>query len=63
MAAARAAGVKPTATATEKPKSSGIMKPLPVSPALRKFVGAPEISRPQATKKIWDHIKANQLQV
>ncbi|XP_020243471.1 upstream activation factor subunit spp27-like [Asparagus officinalis] len=38
------------------------MKPLPVSPALKKFVGAPEVSRPEAVKKIWDHIKSNNLQ-
>ena len=39
------------------------MKPRPISPALQEFVGAPEISRTQALKVIWAHIKANNLQV
>ncbi|KAJ0964407.1 hypothetical protein J5N97_029567 [Dioscorea zingiberensis] len=56
MAAARAG-------ATDgKRKIVGILKPLPVSPAMRNFVGAPEISRAEAVKKIWEHIKLHQLQ-
>lgn len=38
------------------------MKPRPISPALQELVGAPEISRTQALKVIWAHIKANNLQ-
>lgn len=66
MAAAKAgakSAAKATASLAAKPKNTALMKPLPVSPALQKFVGAPEISRPEALKKTWDHIKANQLQV
>lgn len=46
---------------TRKPR--GIMKPRPISPVLQELVGAPEISRTQALKVIWAHIKANNLQV
>lgn len=48
---------------TGKLKTSGILKPLPVSKAMKDFVGASEISRSEVVKRIWDHIKANQLQV
>ncbi len=37
-------------------------KPLKTTPELEAVVGASEISRPQATKKVWDYIKANGLQ-
>ncbi|KAF5751160.1 upstream activation factor subunit UAF30-like [Tripterygium wilfordii] len=40
----------------------GIMKPRPVSPEMQSLVGAPEISRTQALKRIWAHIKENNLQ-
>ncbi|XP_021714406.1 upstream activation factor subunit UAF30-like [Chenopodium quinoa] len=49
-----------TPSTTRKPR--GIMKPRPITPALQEFVGAPEISRTQALKVIWAHIKANNLQ-
>ncbi|XP_057544781.1 upstream activation factor subunit UAF30-like [Amaranthus tricolor] len=49
-----------SSSTTRKPR--GIMKPRPISPALQEFVGAPEISRTQALKVIWAHIKANNLQ-
>ncbi|KAJ6834640.1 upstream activation factor subunit spp27 [Iris pallida] len=45
----------------EKP-TSGFMKPLPVSPAMKDFVGSPEISRGLVIKKIWEHIKLHNLQ-
>ncbi|KAG6510280.1 hypothetical protein ZIOFF_028289 [Zingiber officinale] len=47
---------------TGKLKTSGILKPLPVTQAMKEFVGASEISRPDVVKKIWEHIKANNLQ-
>ncbi|XP_062218093.1 upstream activation factor subunit UAF30-like [Phragmites australis] len=51
------------ADATAAKVNRGIMKPLPVSDALRKFAGgAPEVSRPGAVKLIWAHIKAQGLQ-
>ncbi|KAL2906423.1 Upstream activation factor subunit spp27 [Bienertia sinuspersici] len=51
---------KSPSSTTRKPR--GIMKPRPISPALQELVGAPEISRTQALKVIWAHIKANNLQ-
>ncbi|CAL9102147.1 unnamed protein product, partial [Musa textilis] len=63
MAAAKA-GAKveaPAPKAAAKTKNFGILKPLPVSPAMEKFVGASEISRTGAIQKIWEHIKLNQL--
>ncbi|KAJ8486364.1 hypothetical protein OPV22_018849 [Ensete ventricosum] len=47
---------------TAKKVNSGLLKRLPVSPAMKKFVGASETSRPEAMKKIWDYVKLNQLQ-
>ncbi|MCD7457540.1 hypothetical protein HAX54_035379 [Datura stramonium] len=65
MAASKSSAAAPapaTATATEKPRYKGILKPLPISPALGKFVGTSEISRTGAVKKVWDYIKTNNLQ-
>jgi len=59
MAAAKSAA---TYAAAPEKANIGIRKPFPVSPALKKFVGIPEVSRAEAIKKIWDHIKSNQLQ-
>ncbi|XP_050225488.1 upstream activation factor subunit spp27-like [Mercurialis annua] len=62
---------KTTAAAAAKPKVkrekpvrlSGILKPMPVSPVLREFLGGvPEASRTDAVKKIWAHIKLHNLQ-
>ncbi|KAK5050949.1 hypothetical protein LTR84_003508 [Exophiala bonariae] len=48
----------------EKPKKeTGFHKPLNLSPALSNlFGGETQLSRPQTTKRIWQHIKANELQ-
>ncbi|KAL5207884.1 hypothetical protein ABZP36_032319 [Zizania latifolia] len=64
-AAAAAAAPKVTRTdAAEAKTKRGIMQPLPVSDALRRFAGGtPEISRAIAVKLIWSHIKANGLQM
>nr|KJB43918.1 hypothetical protein B456_007G250300 [Gossypium raimondii] len=55
---------------TEKPatprtttRPSGIFKLTPVSPALARFLGAPEASRSDAVKQIWSYIKSQNLQV
>ncbi|KAF0895615.1 hypothetical protein E2562_013921 [Oryza meyeriana var. granulata] len=49
--------------AAEAKEKRGIMQPVPVSDALRRFAGgAPEISRVGAIKFIWAHIRANGLQ-
>ncbi|XP_012492396.1 upstream activation factor subunit spp27 [Gossypium raimondii] len=54
---------------TEKPatprtttRPSGIFKLTPVSPALARFLGAPEASRSDAVKQIWSYIKSQNLQ-
>ncbi|KAF8408794.1 hypothetical protein HHK36_004863 [Tetracentron sinense] len=69
MAAAKAGtrASAPTASAAAtKPRilsrPNGIMKAVAVSPALRKFLGVPEVSRTDAVKKIWEYIKLNNLQ-
>ncbi|KAK8965274.1 Zinc finger CCCH domain-containing protein 44 [Platanthera guangdongensis] len=59
MAASKAAAA-PASEVSSKLK--GIQKPLPLSPALRKFLGQPEISRSGAVKKIWEYIKLRELQ-
>ncbi|KAF3657005.1 putative ABC transporter G family member 14-like isoform X1 [Capsicum annuum] len=68
MAAAKSSTEAPataanaTSAAAGKGRTRGILKPLPISPALGKFVGASEISRTDAVKKVWDYIKTNNLQ-
>uniref|UniRef100_A0ACD5YJ74 Uncharacterized protein n=1 Tax=Avena sativa TaxID=4498 RepID=A0ACD5YJ74_AVESA len=63
---AAAEGAGPEADGKPKPKkraASGIMKPKPISPELREFVGgAAELPRTEALKIIWAHIKGNNLQ-
>ncbi|XP_022155717.1 uncharacterized protein LOC111022777 [Momordica charantia] len=44
-------------------RSSGIFKPVQVSPALGSFLGMSETSRSEAVKQIWSYIKLNNLQV
>lgn len=62
-AAATAPKVTTKADAAEAKELRGIMRPVPVSDALRRFPGgAPEISRANAIKIVWAHIKANNLQ-
>ncbi|XP_030944442.1 uncharacterized protein LOC115969025 [Quercus lobata] len=48
--------------APQKRAPRGIMKPRPVSPEMQDLVGVPEISRTQALKQIWAHIKEHNLQ-
>ncbi|CAA7020377.1 unnamed protein product [Microthlaspi erraticum] len=43
-------------------EGKGILKVLPVSEPLAKFIGANEVARTTAVKKIWEHIKLNNLQ-
>ncbi|GMN37825.1 hypothetical protein TIFTF001_007128 [Ficus carica] len=50
------------ASSTGKGELRGIMKPRLVSPEMQAVVGVPEISRTQALKVIWAHIKENNLQ-
>ena len=44
-------------------RNTGFHKPLNLSPALSGLLdGEAQMSRPQVTKRLWDYIKANQLQ-
>ena len=52
-----------TATTTTKtPKTNAFMKALKPSPALAVIVGADPLPRTEVTKRIWDYIKAHNLQ-
>ncbi|KAI3980352.1 hypothetical protein MKX01_003891 [Papaver californicum] len=64
MAAAKSTATKPSGGSTSAAAGpKGILKVVPVSPALGKFLGGvPEASRTDAVKKIWVYIKANNLQ-
>lgn len=69
-AAVKKTAVKKTAAkksaekvATGPKKLTGILKPMPISPALTEFMGAAESSRTEAVKRVWEYIKANNLQV
>jgi DNA topoisomerase-1 len=46
----------------KKPKKKIAQPAYKVSADLQKIVGVAELSRPEATKKIWDYIKAHKLQ-
>lgn len=63
--AGKRTAVKKTAekVSTGPKKLTGILKPMPISPVLSEFIGASESSRTEAVKKVWEHIKANNLQV
>ncbi|KKF96756.1 Upstream activation factor subunit spp27 [Ceratocystis fimbriata CBS 114723] len=43
-------------------KGTGFQKPFNLSHQLAMLVGQPQLSRPQVVKKIWEHIKSNELQ-
>ncbi|KAK9674073.1 hypothetical protein RND81_12G209100 [Saponaria officinalis] len=50
------------ATTTVKPVKV-ILKPVPISPILKDFMGGtPEASRTEAVKKVWEYIKLHNLQ-
>ncbi|RWW82456.1 hypothetical protein BHE74_00009073 [Ensete ventricosum] len=52
----------PVAASAAPSKLKGFQQPHPVSPAMKKFLGVPVSSRSEVVKKVWEHIKANQLQ-
>ena len=43
-------------------KGSALTKPLPLSDELADFMGKDKASRAEVTKKVWAHIKKNDLQ-
>ncbi|RYO98090.1 hypothetical protein DL764_007191 [Monosporascus ibericus] len=50
--------------AEKKPRKAGggFQKPFNLSYSLAELCGEPQLSRPQVVKKLWEHIKANDLQ-
>uniref|UniRef100_A0A0E0KJB1 DM2 domain-containing protein n=1 Tax=Oryza punctata TaxID=4537 RepID=A0A0E0KJB1_ORYPU len=60
--AAAAASNSPAAAAPKKRAATGLTKPRPVSPALQAVVGAAEIPRTEALKRLWAYIKQHNLQ-
>ena len=46
----------------EKKKSTRVMPPYTLSPTLEVIVGTNELTRGEVTKKVWDYIKAHNLQ-
>ncbi len=46
----------------EKPKTNGLQKPMTPSAELVAVIGAGQVARSDAVKKMWDYIKANNLQ-
>ena len=49
-------------TAEAGKKNSAFMKPMQPSEHLAKIVGSEPLPRSEVTKKVWDHIKKNNLQ-
>jgi chromatin remodeling complex protein RSC6 len=43
-------------------EAKGLSKPVKLKHELAEFLGATELPRTEITKKLWDYIKANQLQ-
>ncbi|WYZ42330.1 hypothetical protein EsH8_VI_000029 [Colletotrichum jinshuiense] len=48
--------------APKRKAGGGFQKPFNLSDPLAELVGEPQLSRPQVVKKLWEHIKANNLQ-
>ena len=61
-AKAAAKTAKPAGKKSAPKAGTGFMAPLTVSPDLAKVVGNNPLPRTEITKKIWDYIKANDLQ-
>lgn len=58
----KAASKKPSKTKAAGPKKQSNFGKSRLSPELASIVGAEELSRPEVTKKLWEYIKANNLQ-
>ena len=61
MATAKKAPAKTAAPAKRTP-SAAFMKPMKISPALAAVIGDKPMPRTEVTKKVWEYIKANNLQ-
>ncbi|KAM0258000.1 hypothetical protein ACHAQJ_004043 [Trichoderma viride] len=49
-------------SAKKRKAGGGFQKPFMLSPTLSELCGETQLSRPQVVKKLWEHIKANNLQ-
>ncbi|KAL7788598.1 SWIB/MDM2 domain-containing protein [Trichoderma ceciliae] len=49
-------------SAPKRKAGGGFQKPFTLSPTLSELCGETQLSRPQVVKKLWEHIKANDLQ-
>ncbi|KAK7309445.1 hypothetical protein RJT34_06182 [Clitoria ternatea] len=58
-AAAKATSKK---TVSSRSTNAGIQKVVPVSSELGRFLGAPQVSRTDAVKRVWEYIKLQNLQ-
>ncbi len=61
-AAAKAAAPKKAAAKTARKPNAAFMAPLTPSTDLAAVIGSTPLPRTEATKKIWDYIKKNDLQ-
>ncbi|MFD1709574.1 DNA topoisomerase III [Ottowia sp. GY511] len=61
MATAKKAPAKTAAPAKRAP-SAAFMKPMTPSPALAAVIGNKPMPRTEVTKKVWEYIKAHNLQ-
>lgn len=50
------------ATATKRTAGPGLMRPMTPSPELAAIVGSDPMPRTAVVAKVWDHIRANDLQ-
>ncbi len=62
VAAAKPAKVAPGTNVVKRSSGDGLTKPVPLSPEMKKFLGVAESARTEVVKKIWEHIKTNNLQ-
>ncbi|XWS49358.1 hypothetical protein CRYUN_Cryun13aG0156900 [Craigia yunnanensis] len=62
IAVAKASSASFASSSASNINGSGLMRVMPISPQLGKFLGASEASRTVALKKIWDYIKLHKLQ-
>lgn len=51
------------AGAAAKAATGALSRSVQVSPALKRFLGVGECSRPESMKRVWDYIKDQKLQV
>jgi upstream activation factor subunit UAF30 len=60
--ATKAAAVKKVVAAKKRAPNAGFMKAMTPSPLLAAVIGATPVPRTEVTKKIWEYIKAHNLQ-